>query len=146
MMGVAASVLAGSATPAPASDRLPLAGLLALAITGFVAIMTETLPAGLLPQIGEGLGVSESLAGQLITLYAVGSLAASLPLTAATQGWPRRRVLLLSIVGFLAFNTVTALSTSYALTLGARFLAGVAAGLSWGIIGGYARRMVAGPL
>lgn len=67
-------------------------------------------------------------------------------MTAATQGWPGRRVLLLSIVGFLAFNTVTALSASYALTLGARFLAGVAAGLSWGIIGGYARRMVAGPL
>ena len=145
-MGVAAPVLAGSAAPAPASDRLPLAGLLALAMTGFVATMAETLPAGLLPQIGTGLGVSESLAGQLITLYAAGSLAASLPLTAATQGWPRRRVLLLSIIGFLVFNTVTALSASYALTLGARFLAGVAAGLSWGIIGGYARRMVAGPL
>ncbi len=145
-MGIAAPVLAGSAAPARALDRLPLAGLLALAMTGFVAIMTETLPAGLLPQIGKGLGVSESLAGQLITLYAAGSLAASLPLTAATQGWPRRRVLLLSIVGFLAFNTVTALSASYALTLGARFLAGVAAGLSWGIIGGYARRMVTGSL
>jgi len=145
-MGLAATILAGSAAPAPASGRLPFAGLIALAMTGFVAIMTETLLAGLLPQIGQGLGVSESLAGQLVTLYAVGSLVASLPLTTATQGWPRRRVLLLSIVGFLAFNTVTALSASYALTLGARFLAGVAAGLSWGIIGGYARRMVTGPL
>lgn len=55
-MGVAAPVLAGSTAPAPASDRLPLAGLLALATTGFVAIMTEMLPAGLLPQIGKGLG------------------------------------------------------------------------------------------
>ncbi len=33
--------------PAP----FPLAALLALAMTGFIAIMTETLPAGLLPQI-----------------------------------------------------------------------------------------------
>jgi len=146
MTTVAAPAYVGSAAPDPASDRLPLAGLLALAMTGFVAIMTETLPAGLLSQIGKDLGVSESLAGQLVTFYAVGSLVASLPLTAATQGWPRRRVLLLSIAGFLAFNTVTALSASYALTLGARFLAGVAAGLSWGIIGGYARRMVTGPL
>lgn len=128
---------------APASDRLPVAGLLALAMTGFIAILTETLPAGLLPLIGDGLGVSESLAGQLVTLYAAGSLVAAIPLTAATQGWRRRPVLLLSIVGFLVFNTVTAISSSYALTLVARFLAGVAAGLAWGIIAGYARRMVA---
>ncbi|HSI95376.1 MAG TPA: hypothetical protein VK938_04730 [Methylophilaceae bacterium] len=32
--------------------------------------MTETMPAGLLPQIGQGL----ALAGQLVTLYALGSV------------------------------------------------------------------------
>lgn len=130
----------------PASDSLPVAGLLALAMTGFIAILTETLPAGLLPQISDGLGVSNALAGQLVTLYAAGSLIAAIPLTAATQGWRRRRVLLLSIVGFLVFNTVTAVSSNYALTLSARFLAGVSAGLAWGMIAGYARRMVTGPL
>ncbi|MSE17094.1 MFS transporter, partial [Pantoea agglomerans] len=31
---------------------LPLASLLAFAMTGFIAILTETLPAGLLPEIG----------------------------------------------------------------------------------------------
>lgn len=31
--------------------------------------MTENMPAGLLPQIGEGLGVSEAMAGQTVTLY-----------------------------------------------------------------------------
>ena len=39
-------------------DRLPMAALLALAMTGFICIVTETLPAGLLPQIGAGLGLS----------------------------------------------------------------------------------------
>ena len=130
----------------PAATRLPVAGLLALAMTGFVAILTETLPAGLLPQIGAGLGVSDALAGQLVTAYAAGSLIAAIPLTAATQGWRRRPVLLLAIAGFLAFNTVTAVSSSYALTLAARFLAGVSAGLAWGMIAGYARRMVTGRL
>ena len=99
-------------------------------MTGFVAILTETLPAGLLPQISAGLGVSDALAGQLVTAYAAGSLTAAIPLTAATQGWRRRPVLLLAIDGFLAFNTVTAVSSSYALTLAARFLAGVSAGLA----------------
>lgn len=45
-------------------DRLPVAGLLALAMTGFLCIMTETLPAGLLPEISAGLHVSAAYAGQ----------------------------------------------------------------------------------
>ncbi len=126
-----------------AVDRLPVAALLALALTGFVAILTETLPAGLLPQISTGLRISPAMTGQLVTLYAAGSLVAALPLTVATQGWRRRRVLLSAIIGFLVFNSITAFSSAYALTLTARFLAGVAAGLAWGIIAGYARRMVA---
>lgn len=122
-------------------QTLPIAGLLALAMTGFVAIVTETLPAGLLPQISHSLGVPESWAGQLVTLYALGSVAAAIPVTAATRSWPRRSVLLIAIVGFLAFNTVTALSPWFWLTLIARFMAGVAAGITWGLVPGYARRM-----
>jgi len=131
-----------AATPTIETERLPVAGLLALAMTGFICIVTEALPAGLLPQIGAGLGVSESLAGQTITAYAIGSLVAAIPLTIATSGWRRRNVLLLTIIGFLIFNTVTALSPNYWLTMAARFFAGVAAGLAWSLLAGYARRMV----
>ena len=131
-------------TPAPtAPDRLPIAGLLALAMTGFICIVTETLPAGLLPQVSAGLGVSQAWAGQMVTAYALGSLLAAIPLTIATRGWRRRTVLLMTIIGFLVFNSATALSTNYWLTLVARFFAGVAAGLAWSLIAGYARRMVA---
>jgi predicted MFS family arabinose efflux permease len=125
------------------SGKLPLGALFALAMTGFICIVTETLPAGLLPEIGSGLGVSASLAGQMVTVYALGSLLAAIPLTIATQSWRRRTVLLLTIVGFLVFNSLTALSSDYWLTLIARFFAGVSAGLAWSLITGYARRMVA---
>lgn len=125
-----------------ASPALPVTALLALAMTGFIAILTETLPAGLLPQIAQGLKVSEVFAGQLVTLYALGSLLAAIPLVAATSGWRRRTVLLTAIVGFLAFNTATTLSSNYLLTLVSRFGAGVAAGLAWGLLAGYARRLV----
>lgn len=130
------------ATDERQSEKLPLGALLALAMTGFICIVTETLPAGLLPEIGSGLGVSASFAGQMVTVYALGSLLAAIPLTIATQSWRRRTVLLLTIVGFLVFNSVTALSSNYWLTLIARFFAGVSAGLAWSLIGGYARRMV----
>ena len=122
-------------------NKLPVVGLLALAAAGFLTILTEALPAGLLPQMSDGLGVSEGVAGQLITAYALGSLAAAIPLTAATRRWPRRPVLLAAIGGFLFANAVTALSQSYVLTLGARFVAGVFAGLVWALLAGYASRM-----
>ncbi|WP_289139314.1 MFS transporter [uncultured Brevibacillus sp.] len=135
-----------SVSPVTSSERLPWLGLLALAMTGFISIITETLPAGLLPQISNGLDVSEALAGQLVTFYALGSLVAAIPLAAITRGWRRRPLLLLTICGFLVFNSVTAFSTSYTLTLVARFFAGVSAGVSWGMIAGYARRMVSDEL
>jgi predicted MFS family arabinose efflux permease len=122
--------------------QLPMVGLLALAMAGFITILTEALPAGLLPQIGEGLSVSEALVGQLVTIYAIGSLVAAIPLTTATQGMRRRPLLLAAIAGFAIANTVTAVSGSYTLTMVARFFAGVSAGLLWALLAGYAARMV----
>ncbi|MBO9680167.1 MAG: MFS transporter [Acidovorax sp.] len=127
-------------TPPP----LPIASLLALAMAAFITILTEALPAGLLPKIAQDLAVSEAWVGQTITIYAIGSLLAALPLTAATQGMRRRPLLLAAIAGFAIANTVTTLSTSYALTMAARFLAGVSAGLLWALLAGYAARMVPG--
>ncbi|MET3548439.1 putative MFS family arabinose efflux permease [Paenibacillus favisporus] len=128
--------------PASVPARLPWLALLALAMTGFVCILTETIPAGLLPHIVEGLNISKGMAGQLVTLYAIGSLVAAIPFAMFTAGMRRRPLLLAIIAGFLVFNTITAISSSYALTLVARFFAGVAAGAAWGMIAGYARRMV----
>lgn len=122
--------------------RFPIASLLALALAGFVTILTEALPAGLLPQISTGLGISEALAGQLVTLYAIGSLVAAIPLTAATQGVRRRPLLLAALAGFVVANSVTTFSGGYVLTMVARFLAGVSAGLLWTLLAGYAARMV----
>ena len=124
-------------------DTLPLGGLLALASAGFITILTEAMPAGLLPQMGEGLGVSPALVGQLVTLYALGSLLAAIPLTLLTRSWRRRPLLLVAIGGFALVNSVTALSSHYGLTLVARFFAGVFAGLLWTLLAGYASRMVA---
>lgn len=125
----------------PGTERLPLSGLLALATAAFITILTEALPAGLLPQMSADLSVSQSLVGQLVTAYAVGSLVAAIPLTAATQGLRRRPLLLTAIAGFVVANTVTALSTDYALMLVARSIAGVSAGLLWALVAGYAARM-----
>ncbi|WP_245872351.1 MFS transporter [Brucella pituitosa] len=126
----------------PDNTRLPMAPLLALAMAGFITILTEALPAGLLPQMSMGLGVSPSAIGQLITAYAVGSLIAAIPLTAVTQHFPRKPLLLCAIAGFAVVNTITATTGSFYIMLLARFVAGVCAGLLWAMIAGYAARMV----
>ena len=126
----------------PDNTRLPMAPLLALAMAGFITILTEALPAGLLPQMSMGLGVSPSAIGQLITAYAVGSLMAAIPLVAVTQHFPRKPLLLCAIAGFAVVNTITATTGSFYIMLLARFVAGVCAGLLWAMIAGYAARMV----
>ena len=89
------------------AQQLPVFALLALAMAGFICILTETIPAGLLPEMSRGLNISPALAGQLVTAYAVGSLLAAIPLTMMTRTWSRRSVLLSTVCGFLIFNTLT---------------------------------------
>lgn len=124
------------------STQLPIWKLLAFTVAGFLTIMTETMPAGLLPQISQGLHISEAYAGQLIAVYALGSVLAAIPLISLTRSWNRRPLLLSAIAGLLLFNAITALSNDYTLTLSARFIAGMAAGVIWGLLAGYVRRMV----
>ncbi|MFJ3166171.1 MFS transporter [Serratia marcescens] len=119
----------------------PLKALLALTMSSFIATANETVPAGMLPQIARGMSISEAWAGQMVTLCALGAGAAAIPLTLALGGWPRRRLLLLAIGIFLICNAVTALSPCFGVTLGARFLVGVATGVTWSLLAGYARRL-----
>lgn len=124
------------------TDRLPLASLLALTMAAFITVLTESLPAGLMPWMTADLHVSEAMVGQLVTLYAAGTLLTAMPLAAATQRWRRRPLLVAAIGGFVVVNTITALAANYALLLAARFLAGVSAGVLWALAAGYAARMV----
>lgn len=128
-----------SATP---TGKLPLWGLLALFTAAFTAVMTEMLPAGLLPPMGRSLQVSEGRVGFLVTGYAAASFLAAIPLTAALRGLRRRPVLIGALAGFALCNAVTAFSSSYPLTFGARLLAGVMGGTMWAMLAGYAARMV----
>lgn len=123
-------------------QKLPVIALLALTVSGFIAILTEVLPAGLLPQISDSIGVSESYVGQFITMYALGSVLAAIPIISLTRNWNRKPLLLIAILGFFVFNLATFLLDSYSLLLVVRFFAGVSAGIIWGLLTGYTVRMV----
>ena len=122
-------------------ERLPLPALLVMALSGFVLLATETMPAGLLPQIATGMSTSEAAAGQLVSAYALGTVLMTLPAVAWTRSMRRKPVLLTGLTGFLVSNSVVLVSTSMPLSYAARFAAGAFSGLLWGMLAGYARRI-----
>lgn len=104
--------LLGIASNESLPTRLLWLALLALAMTGFTCIFTETIPAGLLPKIAQGMNISKAMAGQLVTFYAIGSIVAGIPFAMLTGGIRRRPLLLAIIAVFLLFKTITAVSSS----------------------------------
>ena len=123
-------------------ESFPWFALLALAAAAFTDVVTDLLPAGLLPQMGAALHVSEAQTGFLVTAFAIASALAAIPGTAALRGLPRRPVLIAVLTGFAVFDVITALSPWYPLTFAARLLAGVMGGTLWSMLAGCAARMV----
>ncbi|MDT0328658.1 MFS transporter [Nocardiopsis lambiniae] len=129
-------------SPEGAKDQgLPWVPLLALATAAFVGILTEALPAGMLPEMSRSLSVSESAMGQALTVYAIASAVTAIPLFALTATWRRKPLLLGAIAAIAVSNLVTAVSPDYLLTMVFRFIGGVAAGLIWALLVEYARRL-----
>lgn len=122
--------------------RLPLAGLLTLFAAGFLGILNETIPAGLLTEMSQSLGLSESVVGQTITVYALATALTAIPLNALLKNWGRRTVLVSALVAFILANAAATFVDSFTVLLIARFVAGAGAGLIWSNIGGYAARIV----
>lgn len=137
-----ATKAARPAAEAAKLPRLPWWGLLALSAAAFTAVMTEQLPAGLLPQLSRAMQVSQGRAGFLVTSYAAASVLAAIPLTAALRGLPRRQVIVGALAGLAVCNTITACSSYYPLTFAARLVAGAMGGMLWAMLAGCAARMV----
>lgn len=131
-----------AASPGVASRPLSWFVFGLMASVTFVGILSELVPSGVLPQMSEGLGVSETRVGFLVGVYALASALCAIPLVSATLAVNRKRLLLALLVGFAASNIVVGLSGSYAITVAARVLGGVCAGVMWPMIAAYGTRLV----
>ncbi|GAA1970192.1 MFS transporter [Isoptericola halotolerans] len=132
--------------PAPAprtgTVRDAAAGITVLAVANFVAITTEVLPVGLLPQLARGVGVTESTAGLLVTVYALVVAAFAVPLTLATQRFPRKPLLLVTLVVYVAGNLLVAVAPSYGVVAAGRTLGGLGHAVFFSVSIAYAARLV----
>lgn len=121
--------------------RMRYIPLIPLALGSFLAIMTETMPVGMLPEISDSLNISQTLSGQLLTAYALGSFLSAVPIIAYTRTINRKSLLLLVLSGFCLANLAVAVTSSYYVLLAERFIAGIAAALLWGLLPGYTLRI-----
>ncbi len=120
----------------------PLAGLLLVAAGTFLSVTTEMVPMGLLSSISRDLGVSEPTVGLLVTGYALMVALFAAPLGRLTARFPRRGLLVGTLLAYSASNVIMAMSDAYPLAAAARLLGGLAHGAFWAMCAGYVARMV----
>ncbi|HEX4357721.1 MAG TPA: MFS transporter [Pseudonocardia sp.] len=118
-------------------------GLLALALGGFGIGLTEFGIMGLLPEIARDFGVSEPVAGYLISGYALSVAVGGVALTAAVTRFDRKKVLLALMVLFIAGNLISAVAPSYSVLMIGRIVAALCHGAFFGVGSVVAADMVA---
>lgn len=97
---------------------------------GMFAMGTDNfVVAGILPSVAAALNTSVSLAGQMVTIYAL-SFATLAPVMAAlTGGWPRKALLVSALGIFVIGNAISAIATDLNTVLASRALAGLGAAM-----------------
>ncbi|AWX56063.1 MULTISPECIES: MFS transporter [Brevibacillus] len=107
--------------------------LLALAISAFGIGTTEFVIVGLLSTVAQDLKVTITLAGLLISGYALGVAIGAPIITALTSRIPRKMLLMLLMIVFVVGNSAAALSSSFTLLIIARFFTAFSHGVFFSI-------------
>ncbi|TFE00844.1 MFS transporter [Jeotgalibacillus sp. R-1-5s-1] len=117
----------------PPQQKGGMLALLALAISAFGIGTTEFVPVGLLSSIAGDLQISITLAGLLISGYAIGVAIGAPVLTALTAKMSRKTLLMALMAVFVVGNAAAALSDSFAFLIVARFITAFSHGIFFSI-------------
>ncbi|MFB9055985.1 MFS transporter [Mariniflexile ostreae] len=107
--------------------------LLSLAVGGFGIGLTEFVIMGILPDVASAFNISIPEAGHFISAYALGVVIGAPILTGLGSKWPANQVLLVLMLWFTVFNTLSAFATGYSSFIVLRFLSGLPHGAFFGI-------------
>ncbi|WP_084786661.1 MFS transporter [Bacillus tuaregi] len=123
-------------------EKFPWLYLLLLSSVTFMGILSELVPSGILPEMSEGLQVSYSSIGLLVSIYAIASTVGTIPLITLTMPMNRKKLLTILMYVFGVSNLIIAFSPSYFLIAAARLVGGISAGVLWPMVSAYAMRLV----
>lgn len=127
-------------TTAPGSTTLRL---VVLAAAAFAYVTAETLPVGLLPEISADMSVSESSVGLLLTFYAYGVAAMTMPLMTFVHRWPRRRVVVVTVAALAISQLISAVAVGYPMLVVARMICAATHGVFWAVVAPVAASLAA---
>lgn len=113
-----------------------------MASVTFMAILSELVPSGILPELMTGLGISEAQAGTLVGFYAIASAIFAIPLISATVEFSRKKLLICLLIGFALSNVLVGFAPSYILAIVGRVIGGICAGVLWPMIAAYGMKLV----
>lgn len=107
------------------------AGVVALMLAVFALVTSEFLPASLLPMMAHEFGITEGLAGQVVTATAVVGMIAGPGMALVFPRIDRKRLLIALLVLAVLSNVLTAVAPNYALVVVARLALGAAIAGTW---------------
>lgn len=116
--------------------------LAVLAASAFVYVTAEIMPVGALPAIAADLQVSEATVGTLLASYALVAAVATVPLVRWTSAWPRRRILLFTLVSLTVSQILSAFAPTFTVLALGRVLCALTHGLMWSVIAPIGVRLV----
>ena len=122
--------------------REALPALLSLALASCLAVTTEMLPVGLLPDLGAAFEVSDSTTGLLVGLYAVMVALFAVPLTVLTSRFARKPLLMATVAGYAVSNAAVAVAPSFVVVAAGRTVGGLTHALFFSLLIGYTPRLV----
>ncbi len=98
--------------------------IMLLALSSFCMGVTEFIIAGILPDIASFFHISQSSAGWLVTIYAIGVVLGAPLLSIPLSHTDRRTQLLINLIVFIFAHLILVLSNNFTTSLIARFIAG----------------------
>lgn len=135
--------VAFSASKAKENPNKGIWPLIALAISAFGIGTTEFVPVGLLASVADDLNIGITLAGLLISGYAIGVAVGAPILTALTNRVSRKTLLMSLMVVFIIGNIIAAMAPTFELLIVARFITAFSHGVFFSIGATIAVQLVA---
>lgn len=118
---------------APAAQRIKSGwpGVVALMLAVFTLVTSEFLPASVIPMMADDFGITEGIAGQVVTATAIVGMIAGPGVALLFPRLDRKRLVIILMILAVVSNLLTAVAPSYALVVVARLILGAAIAGTW---------------